>query len=53
MKLSAEIAYRTIDLVYEESGFKAIVCDTSGIIIAAIDKELSTPPRIHPREDEE
>lgn len=39
MKLSAEIAYRTIDLVYEESGFKAIVCDTSGIIIAAIDKE--------------
>ncbi len=39
MKLSAEIAYRTIDLVYAESGFKAIVCDTSGIIIAAVDKE--------------
>lgn len=39
MQLSADIAYRTIDLVYAESGFKAIVCDTSGIIIAAIDKE--------------
>ena len=39
MKLNAEMAYRTVDLVYAESGLKAIVCDTSGIIIAAVDKE--------------
>lgn len=39
MKLSAEIASRTIDIVYAESGLKAFVCDASGTIIAAVDKE--------------
>ncbi len=39
MKLTAETAYPAIELVYAESGLKGIVCDTSGIIIAAIDKE--------------
>ena len=39
MKLSAELAYRTIDLVYAESGLKAVVCDTDGMIIAAVEKD--------------
>ena len=39
MKLSAEIAYRTIDFVYAETGCKALVCDTNGVIIASVDKD--------------
>ena len=39
MKLSEEIAYRTIDLIYAESGLKAVVCDLSGVIVAAVEKD--------------
>ena len=39
MKLSAEIAYRTIDFVYAETGCKALVCDLNGVIVASVDKE--------------
>ena len=39
MKLSSEIAYRTIDFVYSETGCKALVCDLNGVIIASVDKD--------------
>lgn len=39
MNLSAAIAYRTIDFVYVETGCKALVCDTNGVIIASVDKD--------------
>ena len=34
MKLTESLANRIVDLIYSESGFHAIVCDSSGTIIA-------------------
>ena len=39
MKISREIADRIVDFIFAESGLKAIICDTAGVIIAAVDKD--------------
>ena len=39
MDVSAGLVDKVIDFVFAETGFRAIVCDTTGTIIAAVDKE--------------